>query len=302
MSDTITDTTQGCATVPIHGNSLEMLPWTLFLIASASVWSPRLRLASALCVPAALAIAWVLGLADYRILWTLALLGTASALVRSGGDGPVAACGHALFAATALALGTHLLPGFRNPVAFGPVTLGEGAVPYTLHLNLDKPLVGFWLFSLGYPMLVGAPRHRGATRLAAVAIATAGGCALVAIGSGMMAWAPKWSAGGWIWALNNLLLVATVEEAFFRGYVQEGLARATARRGWPPIVPVLAAAAMFGAAHAAGGWRWALLAGLAGIGYGWAYRLDGLRGSVAVHFALNLAHFCLLTYPSLARP
>lgn len=290
------------APMPNEGLSLHMLPWTLFLAASACTWNERLRLASALLVPVALALAWTLGLADYRILLALALLGVANALVRSGGTGPIAAGGHILFVATALALGTHLLPGFLNPVAFGPVTLGQGALPYTLYLNLDKPLVGFWLMSLGYPRRTGPSGTVPWRRLAPWALATAGACAMVAFSFGMMAWAPKWPPGGWIWALNNLLLVATAEEAFFRGYLQEGLARAAAVRDWPPALPILVAAATFGMAHAGGGWHWTVLAGLAGIGYGWAYHVDGLRGSVAMHFGLNLVHFCLLTYPSFVRP
>ena len=43
-----------------------------------------------------------------------------------------------------------------------------------------------------------------------------------------------------------------------------------------------------------------LLAGLAGVGYGLAYRFGGLAAAIATHFGLNLLHFALFTYPMLA--
>jgi membrane protease YdiL (CAAX protease family) len=43
-----------------------------------------------------------------------------------------------------------------------------------------------------------------------------------------------------------------------------------------------------------------LLAGLAGVGYGLAYRFGGLGAAIATHFGLNLLHFGLFTYPMLA--
>ncbi|MGB9092022.1 MAG: CPBP family glutamic-type intramembrane protease, partial [Pseudomonas farsensis] len=56
-----------------------------------------------------------------------------------------------------------------------------------------------------------------------------------------------------------------------------------------------------GLAHAGAGWQWVLLATLAGVGYGLAYRFGGLAAAIATHFGLNLLHFGLFTYPMLAR-
>lgn len=63
---------------------------------------------------------------------------------------------------------------------------------------------------------------------------------------------------------------------------------------------MLPAATVFGLAHWGPGWQWVLLATLAGIGYGLAYRYGGLAAAIATHFGLNLLHFGLFTYPMLA--
>ena len=64
---------------------------------------------------------------------------------------------------------------------------------------------------------------------------------------------------------------------------------------------ILIAAVLFGPAHYRSGPAMIALAGIAGIGYGTAYRFAGLRGSMLAHFALNATHILLFTYPALAH-
>ena len=52
---------------------------------------------------------------------------------------------HGVFVLLALALALHWLPGFFNGRAIEPQRLSADAVPFSLYLNLDKPLIGFWL-------------------------------------------------------------------------------------------------------------------------------------------------------------
>ncbi|ALE87640.1 CPBP family intramembrane glutamic endopeptidase [Pseudomonas versuta] len=208
--------------------------------------------------------------------------------------------GHALFVLLALALALHWLPGFHNGRAINPERLTPDAVPFSLYLNLDKPLIGFWLL-LVCPWI--APRFSwrvsfGATLMALVlvAIAALGGAMLL----GMITWAPKWPAHGWIWVLNNLLLVTLVEEALFRGYIQGSLSRWFKQLPYGQTLALVIAALLFGLAHMAAGWHWVLLSGIAGLGYGLAWRFGGLSAAIATHFGLNLLHFVFFTYPMLA--
>ncbi|MFJ2710337.1 type II CAAX prenyl endopeptidase Rce1 family protein [Pseudomonas sp. NPDC087346] len=208
--------------------------------------------------------------------------------------------GHGLFIVLALSLALHWLPGFYNGRAIDPQRFSDNSVPFSMYMNLDKPLIGFWLL-LACPWIVARRSLRltvYATTLALTlsVILALGGAHLL----GMIDWAPKWPDQSWIWVLNNLLLVTLVEEALFRGYIQGGLSRTFKQLPYGENLALLLASLLFGLAHIGAGWTWVLLAGLAGIGYGLAYRFGGLGAAIATHFGLNLLHFGLFTYPMLA--
>ena len=207
--------------------------------------------------------------------------------------------GHGLFVFMALALAMHWLPGFYNGRGINPQRLTDDAVPFALYLNLDKPLIGFWLL-LVCPWIVGrrSLRRTGfatAMGLTLSSVLALGGALLL----GLISWAPKWPDQAWLWLFNNLLLVTLVEEALFRGYLQGGLSRHFKHLPYGENLALLLASLLFGLVHVGAGWQWVLLAGLAGVGYGLAYRFGGLGAAIATHFGLNLLHFGLFTYPML---
>lgn len=117
---------------------------------------------------------------------------------------------------------------------------------------------------------------------------------------GAATFAPKWPHLGWLWALNNLLLVCMTEEAVFRSYLQETLSRRFHESRYGDALAIGVGSILFGLAHFAGGEVLIVLSTLAGVGYGLAYRVGGLQAAVLAHFGLNLAHFTLFTYPMLA--
>ncbi|WP_426205155.1 CPBP family glutamic-type intramembrane protease [Pseudomonas sp. TWP3-1] len=208
--------------------------------------------------------------------------------------------GHGLFIVLAVALAMHWLPGFYNGRVIEPQRLTDNAVRFSMHLNQDKPLLGFWLL-LVCPWIVARRSLRmtvyaTAMGLALSAILALGGALLL----GVIAWAPKWPDQAWLWLLNNLLLVTLVEEALFRGYIQGGLSRRFKHLPYGENLALLLASLLFGLAHIGAGWTWVLLATLAGVGYGLAYRFGGLGAAILTHFGLNLLHFGLFTYPMLA--
>ena len=201
-----------------------------------------------------------------------------------------------------LLLGLHLLPGFSNPVVVRDEILSPGALPYTQYMNFDK--------TLGAVILLGcsgwAPmrsRNQWTLALRRAVPVILGTVTIVMLGSVALDYVrfePRWTSWFYVWAPLNLLTTCMSEEAFFRGFAQAELRRALPQR-YAGAIAVVVSGALFGLAHAAGGWRYVLLAGVAGTGYAFAYeRTARLEMSILTHFALNTVHFLLFTYPALA--
>lgn len=262
---------------------------------SASRWSTLTLLALGYCI------ALVYGQLSIPVVVTLGLLVMAGICVSHFRHRAVRMFGHALFIALAVGLASHWLPGFFSARVITAVRFTPEAAPFSMYLNLDKPLIGLWIV-LACPWVFSAIALRRTLITGSLTLPlTTGVCLLTALGMGLIGWVPKWPAQGGIWVLNNLLLVTLTEELLFRGYIQGGLARLLYRVPYQQTLALLIASALFGLAHFGAGWQWMVLAGMAGIGYGIAYRFGGLPATVITHFGLNLAHLGLFTYPMFDR-
>jgi membrane protease YdiL (CAAX protease family) len=205
--------------------------------------------------------------------------------------------------AVSLLLALHLVPGFDNPIVIRDAVLSPGAVGYTQYANFDKGLAGaVMVATLGLAGLrsmggwIAALRQAGPIVLVTMAVAMAASLAL-----GFVRFDPRWTPLFGVWAPINLLLTCVAEEAFFRGFLQREIARDLEGRRYGAAVAVAASGLSFGLAHAAGGWRYVLLATLAGTGYALAFARSGrFEMAVLAHFAVNATHFLLFTYPALA--
>jgi membrane protease YdiL (CAAX protease family) len=275
------------------------LPWLALFAAALTVWRSAWHGPTLTLLGAAFAAALYQGVLDSPALLPIALLAASAWAVRDKRPAFARYAGHVVFIGVAAALALHLLPGFHNPRVIGPVRYTPDALPFSMYLNLDKPLAGFWLM-LALPWIPAAREPRAAVMAGVIALLfTTLACLLLAGGLGLVAWAPKMPDSAPLWLLNNLLLVAFTEEALFRGYIQGGLARLLQCVPRGETLALFAAAVLFGAAHLAGGWQWAVVAACAGLGYGLAYRHGGLAAAVLAHVGLNAAHFFLFTYPML---
>ncbi|MFM4958778.1 CPBP family intramembrane glutamic endopeptidase [Aeromonas caviae] len=190
-----------------------------------------------------------------------------------------------------LALTLHLVPGFDNLRVLDKVQAGPASVPFTLYLNLDKPLIFFALL-LAIPGLLG-PGGTMRWRPLALLILPLAALLITAWQLGALkpeAGLPHW---WWLFAFNNLLFTCVAEEALFRGCIQQGVASRST-----PWAGLLVASLLFGAAHLAGGPLLVLFAALAGACYGLAFQLSGrLSVAILLHFLFNFAHLALFTYP-----
>ncbi|MGR5409371.1 CPBP family intramembrane glutamic endopeptidase [Vibrio sp. PNB22_8_1] len=189
----------------------------------------------------------------------------------------------------------HLIPGFNNLQVLDKVTAGPLSAPFSMYLNLDKPLALFALF-LAYPFLLGS-EAKGRVKPALLVMIPL--LSLLPIAAMLGALKPELSLPSWWWlfALNNLILTCVAEEALFRGLIQQSLSR---RFDWR--LGLVIASILFGLAHFAGGPLLIVFATLAGLGYGLVFHFTGrLWCAVLAHFLFNFCHLVFFTYPILAR-
>ena len=246
----------------------------------------------------------LLGIALLTALW-LERLGPVAALVSLAGlllawrtptlPQPWRGVALTLVLLWALALTLHLVPGFANLKVLDRVQAGPASVPFTLYLNLDKPLIFFGLL-LAWPALLGPG---GTMRWRPLALLILPLAALLITAWQLGALKPDVGLPHWWWlfAFNNLVFTCVAEEALFRGLIQQGVASRS--KLW---LGLLVASLLFGAAHLAGGPLLVLFAALAGACYGLAFQLSGrLSVAILLHFLFNFAHLALFTYPLASR-
>jgi membrane protease YdiL (CAAX protease family) len=197
----------------------------------------------------------------------------------------------------------HQLGGFNNPQIISNAKFSPNAIPFRLHLNFDKTLVGIFILGFCHARIVHAAQWR-AMVIRGWPI-TAGMIMLLlalSLATGYVRFDPKFPRESWMWMGVNLCFTCVAEEALFRGFVQAQL-----QRLWRNVLhgewfALFVAAVLFGFAHAAGGPAYVALATVAGAGYGWAYLRTGrIEASILTHFALNATHFFFFTYPALQR-
>lgn len=219
------------------------------------------------------------------------------------------AIGWCMLALLTLSAALHMWPGIHNPLLVNAQQLTPDAIPFTLYANFDKGLAGYCLLLALWPTQATQTSQqsllqaywRGFWPAWPLSVALAMACA---IGLGLITFAPKWPDFALQFIFCNLLLTCVAEEAFFRGLLQRPLFQQFTQRGWSEQCAAWCAIVMvsllFGLAHLAGGWAYALVATVASVGYGWAYQRSGrIEVAIVAHFGLNLLHFGLLTYPML---
>jgi membrane protease YdiL (CAAX protease family) len=281
-------------------------PFVLLALATCTVWMPPLgRSVHVWLVLLLSAMAWaaVEGMVAPTALVALAaLLGVAWAARRA--KAPWRGVLLVLTAVGALALSLHVVPGIE-PLRWPPVRLTPDAVAFTPGLNFGKAASGFILFALVAPRLASLAELRPIWRpTIAIAAIGAGVTVAAAVAMGYTRFEPKLPSETAAFLVTNLLFTCVAEESFFRGLLQEEMHRAAERAGrrWLHIAAVPVSAIVFGAAHAAGGTHYVLLAALGGFANALAYaQARTVEASIVTHFTLNAVHFLFFTYPALAR-
>ena len=206
--------------------------------------------------------------------------------------------GWTLYILMILALGFHLFPPLR-PIPLFAAT-GTDTVPM-VWFSPEKVIL-MWLV----PTMVLVPwasrqhEHRSSPekpRMLFVGVLAATLATLIPLAMAMNYIRPGITSAplpALLYSLAyNLVFVCILEESFFRGILQNALIRGFHRIGlrYAAALGIVAAAALFGVAHFAGGATYVGLAAVAGIGYGTAYYLtQRLHYAVLIHFMVNAVH------------
>lgn len=254
------------------------------------------RQASWVLLVAALSIAMMLGRLAVLTALLLVVIFATVFLLKEGQQRWQKVVRHSVVILLSLALSLHLLPGFENWQLLNEVQLSAQSRPFSLYLNLDKPLV-FFLLLLLLPDLPGRYRlnFNASVRLLVISLLAISAISALAVQAGFVALEWKVPHWWWLFAFNNLMFTCVVEEVFFRAYLQRLLSQKAGAVGTMALVALL-----FGLAHLGGGWLYALLATGAGLFYGYLYwRSGSLLVAVAGHFMVNIVHLFALTYPAL---
>lgn len=289
---------KGCQELDMNSMSLVVLCGMSLSV--LTLWLPRFYFVTVLL--AVVALGYAAGaVTQLGLLW-LALLGgvTAFYVFGRGIRRTVNALSVALLA---LALGLHLLPGFHSLMLIHPQVLSPGAVPFFMKLSFDKAMAGIIMaaFIWKYP-IDNARTLVKVWRIAApIIVVNVAVLITLSMAMGYLNFAPKYTSLFWIWTLHNLLITCLGEEVFFRGFIQRELTMRLSDLEHGAWFALFIAAVVFGSAHFAGGWQYALLAAVAGAGYGLVFmKTQRLEMAMLAHFAMNATHFLLFAYPRLA--
>ncbi len=194
------------------------------------------------------------------------------------------------------------VPGINNWPVLQGAYLTDDAIAYSMYFTFDKSLIGLLFIWFSAYSLANGGKWKPVMKtgflcgLAAMVVLLP-----LSLILGYVKFDPKFSPLFFIWALNNLIFVSIAEEALFRGMIQQTMMSWWQNYKIGKWLALIITAALFGAAHYKGGDKYMLLAGVAGLLYGYAYmKTKKIEASVLTHFMVNSTHFVFFTYPALA--
>lgn len=198
----------------------------------------------------------------------------------------------------------HVVPGFHNWKVTDHFVSSKGALPYKFSLNWDKPFTGIFILAWAFPLLRTKEEMKRIFSLSVpYAIFSTILLILIALWGGIVNWEPKFPPDFWLWAIVNLFLVVIPEEALMRGFIQKEFYRLFGEGGFLAASgSILATALLFSLVHVRGMPHFAYLSMVfaAGILYGTIYQYTkSIESSIFCHYALNVTHLLLFTYPAL---
>lgn len=196
----------------------------------------------------------------------------------------------------------HKVPGFNNWQIVKEVKISANSLPFNMYLNFDKPLIGIFILVFSPIPLLRSPHAlfsalKGMLPLCLMSILT---IILLSYSMHYVKMDIKYHSLFVIWAMNNLLFACFTEEIFFRGFIQQYLARIFKKSSYNNYFALVLSSLIFGLCHFVNV-QYIVLAMTAGLFYGAIYlKTKSIEASITAHFLLNTVHFLVFTYPAVA--
>ena len=187
---------------------------------------------------------------------------------------------------------------FNNYKYLSNISLTNNSIPFNLYLNLDKTLVG--LFIIAFSFENKKINFKQILKLLLISLLLMMFIFFVLTTlSGFSKFEPKLPSFTPVWILTNLFSTCIAEEALFRRLIQQKIHESLNGK-FTAAISILVASLLFGFTHFQGGIFYIILASFAGMCYGYIYyKSKRIESSILLHFAFNLTHLLLFTYPAL---
>lgn len=200
-----------------------------------------------------------------------------------------------------IALMGHFFPGFHNWKIAENLQISQGAYPYSLYLNYDKPFIGFFPLAISIPLL--SRMHLRSVAAKTIALTTLGVMILIVLVLylHLIEIDLKLPHITFIWLIANLFFVCIPEEAFFRGFLQREIDDYLNTK-WSGSLSVIVVSLLFALLHFTfvRDLSYLSLTFIASLIYGTVYQATrSIESSIFCHYLFNIIHFFCFTYPAL---
>ena len=196
-----------------------------------------------------------------------------------------------------IVLMSHMLTGIINPKIIDDYYFSKDAVSFSKYLNIDKVIAGVFLllYVVPKPKKVSYENNIIAVLITTLFISIT---LIFATYLGKINIDPKVSELIIPWALTNLFFTGYVEEAFFRGFIQENITSIFNKYKYSFLIAIFISGIAFGLIHLPAGLIYTCIATIIGCSLAYIYyKTKNIHWPIFAHFGFNLTHFVFFTYP-----
>ena len=196
-----------------------------------------------------------------------------------------------------IVLMSHMLTGIINPKIIDDYYFSKDAVSFSKYLNIDKVIAGVFLllYVVPKPKKVSYENNIIAVLITTLFISIT---LIFATYLGKINIDPKVSELIIPWGLTNLFFTCYVEEAFFRGFIQENITSIFNKYKYSFLIAIFISGIAFGLIHLPAGLIYTCIATIIGCSLAYIYyKTKNIHWPIFAHFGFNLTHFVFFTYP-----